>query len=410
MAKMKSIQDYHELGFGKDENGDSKNKPVTVELANYFNEIKLVKNEITRCYEIEGKEQSEDELNGLYLDFREKKQPIQKNLFFTTLHSNRVKMVNPILEKLSLLKPDGKDHIGALCNSIQLDATSQFTEDQVETYFRKWFVGIAAGLHGRPNPLMMLFIGEISTGKTYFFEKLLPKWLLRYLAMSHLDQGKDSEIMMGSNVLVLVDEFRGMQNKTASELRRIISADQYDVRPPYGKQNIKVKRLASVAATSNDENVIPDPANNRRIIPISISCIDRKKYNAVDKEQMFVQAYQLATNNFECDLDMYEQDNLKVASKEFDVSYMESELLRKFFARPESNQDKVKYMTAAEVFEYVNHNTSGKLKIRSQKVSIELKQLGFERISMRRKNGKGYPEKCWKVVLISGHLVTPDLE
>ena len=351
-----------------------------------FLEGKGVKyNEVTARYEVEGETLTERDINSLFLEIKRDQPKLRKELFHTSLESSEIESYHPVKEALKECKKhyekqkDGP--IDKLCDCI--DSDIGFTEDQFNpqiknVLIRKWLIGMVAGVFpGNYNPLMLILIGPPNTGKTEFFRRLLPPNLKRYMTQSHFDTGKDTQALMCENIIVLFDEMTHLNRSDAKTVRGFVSAETYEYRPPYGRYNVKRHRVATVCGTSNDPDIIDDPENNRRIIPLVINKIDYDKYNLVDKNSLIGEAYSLFLSDKEYLLSKKEIAFLFDISEDHEMRTLELELITQYFKAPAHVNDFTEMWTVGRIASYIQEKT--KIRIYINQIGKMLNRLGFDK-------------------------------
>lgn len=263
-------------------------------------------------------------------------------------------------------------HLTSLFNTIQTK-DSDFC-----LYFgRKWFVGMLSSIYGEHSPLMFVLSGEEqNTGKTEWFRRLLPKELKLYYAESKLDAGKDDEILMTQKLLIMDDEMGGKSKKEVKRLKELTSKQTFSLREPYGRNNVDLQRLAVLAGTTNDDEILSDPTGNRRILPINTIGIDQKGYNKISKLNLILEVYCLYKAGFDWRLNKKDIELLAGISGKFEMSVSERELVQRFFEPGNAEQ-----MTATDIKVFIEKHTQQKLIL--DRVSKELKSLGFEQKHIR---------------------------
>jgi hypothetical protein len=371
-------------------------------LQDVFEEARISKNSVTRFYEKDGEQLNEENLVSLYIDLQEQYNKVKgftKQNFDLFLKSDKIRIVNPLKDYLHHLPTNSSPNlVEKLVASLRLRPKDEFdkaaatcfvnpTVDFSTHLIKKWLVGMIAGIfEGNYNSLMLVLIGEKNTGKTEFFRRLLPSSLRNYYAQSKFNEGKDSEALMCEKLLILNDELDGMNKKDAKTFRNFISQDKYTFRPPYGSSNITAKRLASVGGTSNDRDIINDPENNRRIIPIEIISIDYQLYNSIDKDELFADVYTHYKNGFDWN---FTKDDVKwfdLFAQGFETYSIERELIRSNYMPGDASEAENLTLSATEIFkELAELNTVARLN--PNKIGKELSALGFKQRSVRR-NGQ----------------------
>jgi len=365
-------------------------------ISEYLISEGIERNEITSFFEKQGNSLSEQSLNHHFIKLKNKhpqSKGITKQNFDLTLNSTIIPSINPIKDFFRDNKAiNEKGLIEKLIDSIKiipnLELEKKFPEGYentnrvVKNLFTKWFVGAVASVYqDHYNCLMFVLIGPKGCGKTEFFRRLLPPELKVYFAQSKFNDGKDSEALMCEKLIILNDELDGLNQREARSFRNFISANYYTFRPPYAKQNITKKRLASVCGASNDRNIITDAENNRRIIPVEIESVNHEKYNAINKRSLIMEAYNLFESGYNWELNSEEMMYLDLLSENYEAPSIEYELINQFYSAINPTAE----MTCSEIKSKIEEQTHQKLNI--NKIGSNLRRLGF--ISKRvKRNGR----------------------
>ncbi len=367
----------------------------------------LRRNTITGEWEVDGKPLSEEDMNSHLLVFQSKFTGISEALFLRFLKSNNVTPYNPIHEFFELRKEQmPKGNIKALAESIRTDTgfnDSEFNPNFVEHFFTKWLVGAVAQAHKKGvNPLMPVLAGTLqNTGKTTFFRNLLPVELMPYFAEPKgLSEMKDADLgmVLCENLICFDDEMSGRSWKDWQRMKSMLSMSSYTMRRPYDRRQKKYPRLASLCATNNNLDMLGDPTGNRRLIPINVLSIDHAAYNAVDKEALWMEAYQLYISGYDHNLNQEDIKMLNDCTKDFEVVDETVELLQEYFEPPSDTC--VGRMTATQVTQVLMRHSSFKF-IHPNKIGSCLKRMGYEQ---RRDNANG--SRTW-VISVQSQFRSP---
>ena len=361
----------------------------------------LKRNEITRFVENTGKEIDSTFSNSVYIRLRKL---VDDSIKFEEvdklIHSDFTADYNPLkefFEKRKEIDCDGEidRFIECLDSPTGLEAGTLFPEYK-KVFFKKWLVGLVASIFDKHSPLCLVLTGGQNTGKTEFFRRLLPSELFPYYAESKLDAGKDDEILMTQKILILDDEFGGKSKLESKRFKELTSKQYFTLREPYGRKNVRLRRMAVLAGTSNETEILNDPTGNRRIIPLEVNRIDFEKYNSCDKVKLLCDAYKLLISGFQYELTKDEIKALNRNTAGFEQVRAEKELVISYIKLPEyqPNGIGIRYMQTTEIKDYIEKQTQQKINI--YKLSQELKALGFEQ--MRRKIN-GLSSRVWAVVL-----------
>lgn len=341
----------------------------------------LRRNILTRKLESDGVPVEEIDLNTMYLDGKKVfGQKLNNEVFTKMVNSKYIDDYNPLLiwlDRASTAKPKGQ--IKRLCNTIQ----STMPRAYIELFVTKWLIGIIESIHGEVCPLMLVLSGrKQNTGKTEWFRRLLPHEIRSYYAESQLDKEKDDEILMTQKLLIMNDEMGGNTARNFVRLKNILSKKTFTLREPYGKANVDLRRLAVLAGTSNDNQLLNDPTGNRRIIPIQVSDIDKDLYNDINKADLFAEVYWLwKEKSASSTLSNQDIAYLNSCTTDFEEISVEAELIEKWF-EPEGHE----FMTTTDIKTFLEQASGQRISVRM--LGMELSKLGYERISLRKRGAK----------------------
>jgi predicted P-loop ATPase len=353
----------------------AKNNQLDINLVEQFIREKypIKKNEVTRFYELDGVQLEQQDLNTIYIDVKKVFSKASREIIESIIFSNYTEKYNPLLDYFNGLKWDGKDHLAELTHVIT-SSTGDFAYRLHGLQY--WLCGIIDSvINQEPNLLCLVLAGQQNTGKSTFFTKLLPSELKKYFSTSQLDRGKDDEILMCQSLIIFDDEFSGKSKQDAKQMKRLLSAHSFTLREPYGRQNVTLKRLATLCGTCNELDVLNDPTGNRRFIVYDINGqFDYERYNKIDKSQLFAQCVHLVNNGKHRDkYDVFLQD-LQDLSAEFMEVSIEEELLNEFF---EPSVYGAFYQTT-KIKDIIEEHTQQKLGVK--KLGQALNKLKFNRI------------------------------
>lgn len=358
------------------ENGKSELNIDEVEIwlnSNY----NIKKNEVTEAYENDGNEMTEEDFNSIYIQAKKTFDKLSREIFNYVVFSNFTQKYNPIKNYINSLKWDNKDRISDLCKVITSD-----TGDYNFRYImlKKWLVGIMEGIYTtKANQLMLILGGKKNTGKSYFFENLLPKFLERYMVNDFIKSDKDALLIYCNNILFFNDEFEN-DDRNIAITKKLLSARYFDVRAPYSKKSIKRKKIASFCAATNETQILNDPTGNRRMIFFEITDkMDWKLYEQIDKQQLFAQVLSLFESGETSQLNINEIEKLEeVTGEKHKEASIEAELLFEYITKEDNN---IHFKTTTIIKDYLE--TVSKQKLSIKKLGIELKRLGYLRVKSK---------------------------
>ena len=345
----------------------------------------IKKNEITRFYELNGKQLEQADFNTIYIDGKKLFPKLTKDIAESVIYSNYTPSYNPIKEYLEGLKWDGKDYINDLAECINSNTGDL---DYRRYLLGSWLLGIVESLlDDKPNILCLILAGKQNTGKSTFFTKLLPKELNKYFATSQLDRGKDDEILMCQSIIIFDDEFSGKSKQDAKHMKRMLSAPSFTLREPYGRQNVTLKRIATLCGTCNELDVLNDPTGNRRFIVFEVAGqFNYELYNSVNKAQLFAQLMSYRAEGITSDIGHEMLEKMQQNSEAFMEVNIEHELVEHFFSPVELPYSKLVFMQASLIKTHIEDIT--KQKLGSKRLSQALISIGCRKT--KRGGVQGY--------------------
>jgi len=205
---------------------------------------------------------------------------------------------------------------------------------------------------------------------------LLPKELNRYFATSQLDRGKDDEILMCQSIIIFDDEFSGKSKQDAKHMKRMLSAPSFTLREPYGRQNVTLKRIATLCGTCNELDVLNDPTGNRRFIVFEVAGqFDYELYNSVNKAQLFAQLMSYRAEGITSDIGSEMLDKMQNNSEDFMEVNVEQEIAQYYLSPNDLPYGKVVHLSSSAILSEIKKSTN--LNLGSKRFSQALKSLGF---------------------------------
>jgi predicted P-loop ATPase len=363
-------------------------------LAEWMKETHPIrKNTITGMIEEEGIEVKKERLSTIYLQARAtfNTPNVTFELCNHIIFSEFTPEFNPITEYIENNRHrTSTGNILALVNCIQTDTKNY------DVFIKKWLIGMIAAYNGNAVRYVLALVGGQMTGKTEFFRRLLPDGIKRYYAESKLDAGKDDDILMCQKLIVMDDEMGGKSKQDEKRLKELTSKSVFSLRAPYGRHNEDFKRLAILCGTSNDTEIINDPTGNTRIIPIQVNKIDFDAYNAIDKDELFMEIVTCFEDNHQWNLNKADFDILTETSENFETVSIERELLLQFFGVPQPDGFG-EWLSTTEIKNHIELNSKQIIK-GTKKLGIELKKI-YGNIKSVKINGISL--KKYKVVRLN---------
>jgi predicted P-loop ATPase len=345
-----------------------KSDSVSTDIAAFVNTYDLKKNVITRKIELDGKAIDDSDLNSIFLDSKAVFKESTKDLITSIIFSNRVPSYNPLHEffeeQLFEYDNDNWPNLKLLMSSVVSDTA------EADFFILRWLLSIVASAYGHKSELVLVFCGEKQgTGKTHWFRYLLPKKLRYLYAESKMDAGKDDEILMCGKLIINDDEYGGKSKKEDKRLKELTSKEFINVREPYGRVSVDLKRLSVFCGTSNETQILSDATGNRRIMPIHINDIDHDYYNQCDKEGLWRELFCMFQMGAEYTILKEDIDRLNAATEMYKISTPEDDLIHKKLS-PGSATSYGEWMSLTDIqqflimetkFNYLNTNRIGQI-------------------------------------------------
>src|SRR5690554_3979506 len=361
---------------------------LLLDITNYIASLELRKNEITRNIEWNGAPINDADLNSIFLDVKMIHEKTSKDLVQSIIFSNRVKQYNPIMDFLNLAERKGSKNIDLLLDSIISD-----TQDY-KKWILKWLVALIATAHGKHSPLMLVLAGEAQgTGKTHWLRYLLPQPLQSLYAESKMDSGKDDEILMTKKWIIVDDEMGGKSKREAKKFKEITSKQWINVREPYGRVTVDLRRTAMFAGTSNDLQLLNDPTGNRRYLPVHVLNIDQAKYNECDKSELLWELNNLYQSGYDYTVLKEDIEKLNKATENFKESTPEEEFILTYVAKPTNRHDG-EWLPISVIIEYLKVASGYRSYLNNQRIGQILSKMNY---TSKSKRYEGVPMKVYHI-------------
>lgn len=307
------------------------------------------------------------------------------------LESDYIANYDPIDEYLFQCegKWDVKDHIRALARTVPT-ANPHWAD-----WFYIWYLGMVdqwRGINHRlyGNSVAPLLISKQGFNKSTFCRRLIPQELQwGYTDNLVLSEKRQVYQAMAQTLLINLDEFNQISPQVQQGfLKNLIQLPNVKMKRPYGGHVEEFPRLASFIATSNMDDILTDPSGNRRFIgveltgPIDVSV----KPNYV---QLFAQAMAAIRAGEKTYFDSVETALLMQSNRQFEVVPPIEQYFQMCFDLVE-DESQGKYMSAAEIFDYLKKRIGSSLKIDSL-ISFGRKLANIDGIKVKRfATGKRY--------------------
>lgn len=353
------------------------------------------RNEISRYIEDDtGRSLIDDDFNTIWVHaVKVLGDRVSDKMVNKLIHSSFTPTYNPIkdfFKRYSYRTPTGL--IKELANTLETDTGTgpgEFYPDYAEVFVRKWLIGIISAVFGEHCELILTLTGEPGTGKTEWFRRLFPEELLPYFAETTWPINKDTDMLMCENLITFNDEWKGTTVKNPEALKGYASVDRFTLREPYGKSFVKRRRLAVMCGTSNPTRIIADSGNNRKVIPINVLSIDwQVGYSAIDKIDLFMEAYHAYMGGERHHLTKEEIKRFNESTSSFDDASIERQIIDEFFAVPTGAGGEQSQWISTHEIQTKMEVWANNRKLDNRKIGHELQSAGFKRKQRRGDYGK----------------------
>lgn len=202
---------------------------------------------------------------------------------------------HPVRDYLDALVWDKTDHISALGDClISSDPPIVYRSGEQRAlpyvYLYRWLIGAVAKVYsGGQNP-MLVWDGGQGIGKSTLAKWLCP--LADYFLEGPINvSDKDSDIRLISQWIWEVAELDATTRKAdQSALKSFVTKEVVTVRKAYGRHDLKKLAMCSMIGTvNNTSGFLADESGSRRFNITRLDRIDRR-YQLLDKDQIWAQA------------------------------------------------------------------------------------------------------------------------
>ena len=261
-------------------------------------------------------------------------------------------------------------------------------EDYYDRMLKKWHVGFVGLIRGwiNENPQMPIFKGKQHIGKTFFVRHILPPHLSDYrLEPSPAERiDKDFIISLSETPLILLDEISFGNSQKAEAFKYIITSIKSNVRDSFARFRELRKRRASLIATTNEDNFIPNTEGTRRYLVVDLKdTVDLDNF-PLPYEGAYAQALYLLKHGFEPKPDQEESQMISQHNNRYVELNDCEEVLKTLFRIPEE-ADKPLAFGAGEILNELNYNGYHAGKYNAVEIGKAMKRMGF---MSKRINGR----------------------
>lgn len=320
-------------------------------------------------------ELSESAFNTLWTKLCEQGAECTPTMVHNLLFSEFSPVYNPLKEYFDRLPAwDGTDHIGKLAATLHTG-----NQEFWEKCLGRWLAAmVATALHNRvANHTSIVLSGAQSIGKTTWCNHLLPPELSEYCICGNIDPTqKDDQLKLITNMLVNLDEFRGLSFQQLGRMKDMMSKDTITLRLPYGRNVESYPRRASFIASTNDDEVLNDPTGSRRFLCFRVTSVDNS--TPIDYKQLYAQVkHLLSTQDYQFWFDKDETKQIENNNESFQEHSMEEDLFYAHFVMP-NRFDAVSHLTMGEISALLRERTGYQMNAAGMRLlATVLKKGGF---------------------------------
>ena len=280
---------------------------------------------------LDGKGHSID-INSLYINLVQEGMAVSFPDLNRICASDRIPEFNPIAEYFhGLPEWGGEDHIGTLCGYLDIPDT------RFRHQFGKWLVRMlrCALEPSEFNKQMLVLVSQSQDmGKSTFIRWLLPKELQDYYMENPNLRDKDSLIAAASSLLIHFDEL-GAIKRFSNEFKTLASSTKNSVRLPYGAAPVKLTRIASLIASTNEYDFIVDETGSVRFLCFEINGIDFTYSKEMNADMIWTQAWGMYLGGTETwEMSREELAENQTANEAFTVQPEFETIILRYFQKP----------------------------------------------------------------------------
>lgn len=126
-------------------------------------------------------------------------------------------------------------------------------------------------------------VGGQGAGKTTFLIKMAKDWYTDQFADF---KDKDGYSIMLRSLIANDDEMTATNNSSFESLKKFVSAQELEFRPPYGRKSIRYPKNFVLARTTNEMTYLKDRTGERRFLPVKVDGSHQEEtpfYDLTDK-------------------------------------------------------------------------------------------------------------------------------
>lgn len=313
-----------------------------------------------------------------------------KSLIYSKDFSKDFDAFNTWLDGLKPWNPDtDPDYLRDFYNG-HLEFQDPENEDFYYSMFKKWHVGMVAMMRGRSteNPIMPIFKGLEHIGKSHFARHILPPHLMDYRLEVPPQQPIDDDfiISLSETPYIMFDEISFGNTAKNNAFKYIVTSNRSNVRDAYAHfRELRIRR-ATLVATTNEDNFIPNTEGTRRYLVVDLKgTVDLDNF-PLPYEGAFAQALYLLEHGFQHKPDHDESMQISRHNKQY-VEFNDcEEVLKTMLRKPESGEQGIA-LSAGDIL-----NELGEMGHRGRSFSTSEIGKAMTRMGFDKRKIKGYPK------------------
>ena len=308
------------------------------------------------------------------------------------LMSEFVPPFNPFEEYFDSLPVwDGKtDYIAQVAATVTTVEDPDIPDDiTFEWAFRKWIVGLVAGLFlcDKVNEEILVLVGRQGTFKTTWLARLLPPQLQSYFRIKtdsrHFD--KDDKLALAEFALICLEELEALRPGELNQLKSLTTDKYINERPAYARYKEERVHIASFCGTSNNLHFLNDPSGERRWLPFEVKQIANPHDHPLPYEGLYAQAYHLWREGFPYWFEGEEIERLNRHARRFEVPDLLHDLIHTHYRVPIPGEAAV-FITTADIVAHIGYAL--KTPPALHHIGRIMREAGYA--AVRRGNRRGY--------------------
>lgn len=291
---------------------------------------------------------------------------------------------HPLLDYLQGLKPwkpGDPDYIRDLFDHLIL--VNAELAPRIYPFFKLWverMVGLGIGVISK-NQLVPALVGKENTGKSYFWEMLLPPVLRNYFQpIDPSDKfDKDMDILLSQKLLANFDEHQ-ISRRESNTFKAKVSGGTRSVRKPYAHEAEMIRQRCSMALTCNEKQYIGFHEGTRRLLSIEIKGTKNFNDYPLCYEGIYAQAYYSIQQGMVKESITQEQvTELKALNAEFmEVDACEDAILTFYEVPSVTDLGKARWLSATEIIGRINNGTNRE-ELTPTRIGLTMIRLGFKK-------------------------------